>query len=323
VSAPALVDPAFFGGRTVLVTGGAGFIGSHLAAHFLAAGADVRVLDDLSTGHRRNVPGGARFHEGSILDGDLLAAAVRGCDCIFHLAAVVSVPQSVEDPEGCMRVNVTGTQRVLDAAVTAGVRRVLCAASAAAYGATPSLPSRESDPVDCWSPYAASKVACEVLLQAYARCFPLSTVSLRFFNIFGPRQDPRSAYAAVISAFADALQHGRTPRIFGDGTQTRDFTFVDNVVFACALAAASSRPLAGEIINVGCGERIELRRVLESMTHAWFGGPHAAAAPNFEPPRAGDVPHSLADITRARELLGYEPIVRFDEGIRRLVEDMR
>jgi len=318
-----LVDAAFFGGRSILVTGGAGFIGSHLVEHFRAAGAMVRVLDDLSTGHREHLPGDVEFIEGSILDEDLLATAVRGCDCVFHLAACVSVPQSVQDPDGCMRVNVTGTQRVLDAACAAGVRRILCAASAAAYGADPSLPSRESDPVDCWSPYAASKVACEALLQAYARCYPVSTVSLRFFNIFGPRQDPSSAYAAVISAFADALQNGRSPRIFGDGTQTRDFTYVDNVVSACALAASSPRALAGDVINIGCGERIPLLRVLEAMTHAWFGDPDADASPIFEPRRSGDVPHSQADITRARDVLGYTPVVTFDEGIRRLVEYMR
>ena len=226
---------------------------------------------------------------------------------------MVSVPQSVAQPGECMMVNVVGTQRVLSAAARAGVQRVMFAASAAAYGNTPSLPSRESDLPDSWSPYAASKISGELLLQTFARCASLSTVSLRYFNVFGPRQDPKSPYAAAISAFAEALIASRRPKIFGDGEQTRDFVPIENVVHANLLAAASPRPLAGEVINIGCAGRIRLVDVLAEMGAA-LG---VKVDPEFLPSRAGDVRHSSADISRARDLLGYQPIVPFAEGIRR------
>lgn len=303
-------------GRRMLVTGGAGFIGSHLCRALASLDCPVVVLDDLSSGHASNLDapelsGRVTFIRASILDADALAQAVRGCDAVFHQAAMVSVPQSVSDPEGCARTNIVGTQMVLSAAAKASCRRVLLAASAAAYGNTPSLPSKETDSPDCWSPYAASKVAGELLLQSAARTSALSTVSLRYFNIFGARQDPKSPYAAVISAFADALITGRTPRIMGDGEQTRDFTPVENVVLANLLAAASPRPLAGEVINIGCGGRIRLLDVLAAMGRT-LG---VKVNPEFLPPRAGDVRHSSADISRAREILGYAPVVSFDEGI--------
>lgn len=305
-------------GRRALITGGAGFIGSHLAEGLLACGVEVRVLDDLSTGHRRNVPAGAQFVQGSVLDETLLAQAVAGCDLVFHQAAMVSVPVSVADPAGCMRLNVLGTEMVLRAARDAKVRRVLFAASAAAYGNSPPLPTPETAPVDSCSPYAMSKVAGELLMQTYSRCYGLSTASLRYFNIFGPRQDPKGAYAAVISAFIDALANNRTPRIFGDGGQTRDFTPVANVVRANLLAAASPRDLAGEVMNIGTGHRTDLLTTLHTLARA-LG---KTAAPTFEPTRAGDVRHSVADISRARELLGYTPSVSFDEGVRRLVASL-
>lgn len=305
-------------GRRALITGGAGFIGSHLAEGLLACGVEVRVLDDLSTGHRRNVPAGAQFIQGSVLDETLLARTVAGCDLVFHQAAMVSVPVSVADPAGCMRLNVLGTEMVLRAARDAKVRRVLFAASAAAYGNSPPLPTPESAPVECCSPYAMSKVAGELLMQTYSRCYGLSTASLRYFNIFGPRQDPKGAYAAVISAFIDALANNRTPRIFGDGGQTRDFTPVANVVRANLLAAASPRDLAGEVMNIGTGHRTDLLTTLHTLARA-LG---KTAAPTFEPTRAGDVRHSVADISRARELLGYNPSVSFDEGVRRLVASL-
>lgn len=312
-------------GRTALITGGAGFIGSHLAWALVACGANVRVLDDLSGGFEANLPkvpgptdgaantGTLAFTKASILDDQLLRRAISGCDFVFHQAALVSVPESVEKPEKCLQVNVEGTQRVLLASKDAGVKRVMFAASAAAYGNTPSLPSKESDLPDVWSPYAMSKVAGELLLRTFARCYGLSCISLRYFNIFGPRQDPKSPYAAVISAFADTLSAGKQPRVLGDGEQTRDFTYIDNVVLANMLAATSEKPLAGEAVNIGTGSRIRLLDVLKHMGEAL----RVDSTPTFGPPRAGDVRHSSADIAAARALLGYEPVVDFGEGIRR------
>lgn len=318
----ALRDPALsevYRGVSVLITGGAGFIGSHLAAHLSALGARVRVLDDLSGGYESNLeearrgPGGVELIRASILDVGALREAITGCRFVFHQAAMVSVPQSVEQPERCMQLNVGGTERVLELSRAAGVRRVMFAASAAAYGNNPELPSREEHLPDCWSPYAASKVAGELLLRTFSRCYGLSTVALRYFNIFGPRQDPSSPYAAVITAFARALLAGRQPRVLGDGEQTRDFTYIDNVVYANLLAGASRRELTGDVINIGTGSRIRLLDVLQHMGRV-LG---VDVAPTFGPPRAGDVRHSTADISKARELLGYEPIVDFGEGIGR------
>lgn len=297
----------------MLVTGGAGFIGSHISHALRALGVHVVVLDDLSGGYVANLPEGVEFHKASILEDAALRKAVAGCTYVYHEAALVSVPQSVAEPERCAQINMVGTQRVLSAAAEAGVKRLVFAASAAAYGNNPSLPSREDHVPDCWSPYAASKVAGELLLQSQARCMNISTVSLRYFNIFGPRQDPNSPYAAVISAFIKMLLSGRTPTVMGDGEQTRDFTYIDNVVNANLLAATSPRPLAGEVINVGTGVRVRLLDVLARMGEA-LG---VDAKPNFAPPRAGDVRHSVADISRAKELLGYAPVVDFAEGIRR------
>lgn len=295
-----------------LITGGAGFIGSHLGTRLIQLGAHVHVLDDLSSGHEHNVPAGATLFRGSILDEPILRNAIEGCTYVFHQAAMVSVPQSVDQPERCMQVNVDGTRRVLEAARRAGATRVNFAASAAAYGNNPSLPSKETDVPDCWSPYAASKVAGELLLQTWSRCYGLSTVSLRYFNIFGPRQDPKSPYAAVISAFCDALISGRQPRIMGDGEQTRDFTPVANVVHANLLAASCEKRLEGETINIGCASRIRLLDVLARMGEVL----NVDATPAFAAPRAGDVRHSSADISRARAILGYEPVMDFAHGIR-------
>jgi UDP-glucose 4-epimerase len=314
----------WYADRAVLVTGGAGFIGSHLVERLAAAGARVRVLDDFSTGHESNlagVRGRVEVRRASILDDAALREAVAGCAVVFHEAAMVSAPLSVEKPLECIRVNVEGTARVLEAARGAGVRRVVFAASAAAYG-SPSperLPCREDAAPEAWSPYAMSKIAGEQLLSSYSRCFGLSTVSLRYFNIFGERQDPRSAYAAAISAFAAALEGGRRPTIFGDGRQTRDFTHVANVVDANLLAGASAAPLLGEVINIGTGARVTLLEVLATLA----GAMGVKADPVFAPARAGDVRDSVADISRARRVLGYEPRVSLAEGLARLVAWLR
>lgn len=299
--------------RSALITGGAGFIGSHLAHALAARGCRVRVLDDLSGGYAENLPPSADLTQASILDEKALTRSIAGCDFVFHQAAMVSVPESVEKPEECVATNVLGTERVLQTARDAGVKRVMFAASAAAYGNAPSLPSTEAHLPDSWSPYAMSKVSGELLLRTFSRCYDLSTVSLRYFNIFGPRQDPNSPYAAVISAFARRLLAGTMPTVMGDGQQTRDFTYIDNVVLANLLAATSERPLAGEVINIGTGNRSSLLDVLNAMGKAL----KIEVKPSFGPPRAGDVRHSCADISRARELLGYEPIVGLEEGLAR------
>lgn len=305
--------------RLALVTGGAGFIGGHLAESLRTDGVPVRILDDLSSGHRRNLPSGVEFVEGSICDEATVAACLEGVETIFHLAAEVSVPRTVEDPERAFRINLAGTDSLLRLAGRAGVAAVVFASSAAVYGPTPSLPSREADPFDCASPYAAHKAAGELLLQSYARLFGFHGASLRFFNVFGPRQDPRSAYAAVISAFLDAVTAGRPPKVFGDGLQSRDFVPVANVVQALRLAADPARGLRGEAFNVGLGERRSLLDLLAALA-AISGRP---IAPTFAPPRAGDVPHSQASIERAEATLGYRPEVSFEEGLRRTLDSVR
>lgn len=311
-----------FADAGVLITGGAGFIGSHLGARLTALGARVRIIDDLSSGSRSNLDAIAEagrepeLIEASILNAGALERASAGCRFVFHHAAMVSVPESVGDPEGCLQANIVGTQRVLEAARQAGVRRVTIASSAAVYGDEPSLPSSETDPTDCRSPYAAGKASGETIARAFSHCYGLSTVNLRYFNIFGPRQDPRSPYAAVISAFADRLIRGVQPSVFGNGSQTRDFVPVDNVVHANLLAAAHKGEHKGTVCNIGTGRSISLLDLLGAMGDA-LG---VDATPEFAPPRAGDVMHSRPDISRAREAIGYEPIKSFEEGIRETLE---
>ena len=309
-----------FRGTTALITGGAGFIGSHIASTLLDLGATVRIIDNFRSGHPRNLPGrGETFIEASILDDAALARATEGCQYVFHQAAQVSVPGSVENPSECFEINITGTEKVLRAARDAGVKRLMFAATSAAYGESTDLPSRETQEPDCCSPYAASKLSSESLLGAYSHCYDLSTVALRYFNVFGPRQDPKSAYAAAISAFADALISGGQPTIFGDGKQTRDFVYIANVVHANLLAARSEKPLKGEVFNVGMGSRINLLEILELMG----SNLGVRVEPTFEPSRAGDVRHSMADITRIREALGYEPPVSFAEGLASTIKWMK
>jgi UDP-glucose 4-epimerase len=299
-------------GATVLVTGGAGFIGSHLARALAGLGARVRVLDDLSTGRAANLEGtDVDLRVGSILDEGALRSAVDGATTIFHEAAMVSVPQSVEAPDACCSINVAGTERVLEAARALGAERLVFASSAAVYGDAPRLPSRETDPVVCCSPYAASKAAGEALVAAYGRCYPLRTVSLRYFNIFGPRQDPNSPYAAAMAAFIDAFRHDRPPVVYGDGTQTRDFTAVDNVVHANLLAGAMPEDPGGAVVNIGTGTARSLLELIAGLQALFDEG----LEPVFEPPRPGDVMHSCPDVARAHAVLGYEPIVDFERGL--------
>ncbi len=304
----------------VLVTGGAGFIGSHLVECLIELGASVRVIDDLSTGKRSNLPeNDVTFIEASILDETSLGRAMEGCRYVFHQAAFISVPLSVEKPSDCFEINVIGTEKVIRAARDAGVQRLIFAATSAAYGESTALPSREDQEPDCRSPYSASKVAGEALLTAFNHSYGLSTVALRYFNVFGPRQDPKSAYAAAISAFGEALINGRRPTIFGDGKQTRDFVYIANVVHANLLAASCDKPLGGEVFNVGMGERISLLEILQQMG----AGLKVDFEPVIEEPRAGDVRHSLADVSRARDQLGYEPVVSFEEGLESTLEWMK
>jgi nucleoside-diphosphate-sugar epimerase len=309
----------------VLVTGGAGFIGSHLVTGLVERGERVRVLDDLSSGqldnlaHLRVGPVGSgqpvEFLQGDVTDPRSAHEACQGVRAVLHEAAQVSVPQSVKSPERSYEVNVMGTLRLLEAARASGVRRFLLAASSAAYGDSEELPKHESMPVNPLSPYASGKVAAEHHLQYWARVHGLETVALRYFNVFGPRQADDSPYTGVIALFAKALLEGRAPTIFGDGEQTRDFTYVEDVVAANLLAL--DRPLTpGSVINVGAGQRISINQLFRAMSDQ-LG---VAVEPRYEPPRTGDVRHSLASIERARSLLGYEPRVGWREGLAETTE---
>jgi len=302
-----------FEGRAVLITGGAGFIGSHLASALDELGAKITVLDDLSAGgDGKSLPKKVEFALGSILDESLLQKCTDGREFVFHQAAMGSVPQSIEQPGRYQLVNSTGTLNVLEAARKGKVRRVMFAASSSAYGDSEVLPKIETMPVTPRSPYAATKAAGESLLAFYCACYPLDTVSLRYFNIFGPRQSAESAYAAVIAAFAKALLSVKSPTIHGDGEQSRDFTYVDNAVHANLLAASRKNPIGGTVINVACGERITVNQLAAQMARG-FG--REDLQPIHAAERAGDVKHSLADLGRAREILNYHPIVDFSTGL--------
>jgi nucleoside-diphosphate-sugar epimerase len=302
-----------FNGRRVLVTGGAGFIGSHLATSLNLLGAKVTVLDDLSGGgDPQSLPQGVQFVRGSILDESVLRSCTDGRELVFHQAALGSVPRSIKEPERYHEVNSTGTLKVLETARACKVRRVMFAASSSAYGDSEVLPKVETMLTAPKSPYAATKVAGEALLAAYSGAMGLDTVSLRYFNIFGPRQSADNAYAAVIAAFAKAMLSGKRPTIFGDGEQSRDFTFIDNAVHANLLAARRVEPLNGVIVNVACGIRITVNELAVKMTE-WLK--RTDLKPIYAAERAGDVKHSLADLKRAKELLRYEPIVDFTLGL--------
>ena len=304
-------------GSTVLVTGGAGFIGSHLADRLREDGHRVRVLDNFATGRRDNLAhlaGEVEIIEGDIRSYERVHNAVRGCELVFHQAALPSVPRSIQDPLTSNESNVTGTLNVLLASRDEGVRRVVQASSSSVYGPTATLPKQEDMAAVPIAPYAVTKLAAEAYGRAFFGVYGLETVALRYFNVFGPRQDPRSEYAAVIPRFATALLTGRQPVVYGDGEQSRDFTYVDNVVAANVLAADAA-DVAGQTFNVACGERITLNALLDEL-RAIIGTDIEAA---YEEPRTGDILHSLADISRAREALGYEPAVGIREGLERTV----
>lgn len=303
-------------GRAVCVTGGAGFIGSHLVDALVECGAKVTVLDDFSNGREDNLCGAgraARVVRGSVCDAGAIDQALAGCDVVFHQAALGSVPRSIEMPQKYQEVNALGTLQVLEAARRHGVRRVVYAASSSAYGQAQSLPKVECMRPEPVSPYACTKLAGEHMLRTWCACYGLQGVSLRYFNIFGPRQRHDSPYAAVVPLFARHLREGTPPTIYGDGRTTRDFTFVANAVEANLLAGATSRPLAGETVNVACGVRYSLLQLLETMA----GLLGVQSKPRFEPERAGDVKDSQADIRAAEALLGYRVLVPFEEGLRR------
>jgi UDP-glucose 4-epimerase len=301
-----------------VVTGGAGFIGSHVVHELVRRGQAVRVLDNMATGKIANladVSTHITFQEADIRDLGIISPLVANADYVIHLAALPSVVRSIEDPLTANAVNLTGTLNVLLAARDAGVKRLVFAASAAAYGDNPTMPRVETLNPDPLSPYALAKVAGEYYCQIFTRIYGLETVALRFFNIFGPRQNPDSPYTGVLSKFVAAYERGDTPVIFGDGQQSRDFTYVDNVVDA-ALKACTASGAAGKVINVGVGRSYTLNETI-SLLNGIFG---RQLNPRYDPPRKGDALHSLADISLARQVLGYEPRVSFEEGLRRTVE---
>jgi nucleoside-diphosphate-sugar epimerase len=303
----------------VVVTGGAGFIGSHIAETAAAQGAKVRIIDDLSTGHRENVEGlqgDIEFIEGSVADVELMNRALEGAEVVFHEAAIPSVPRSVENPLQTHIASVDGTFNLLLAARDQKVRRVVYAASSSAYGDQPTLPKVEDMSPDPLSPYAVAKLVGEYYCQVFTRVYGLETVSLRYFNVFGPRQDPGSQYSGVVSRFISALCSDETPVIYGDGEQSRDFTYIDNVVSA-NLKAATSTAGVGKVLNVAIGDRITLNQLLAELKEL-IGKPDVKV--DYRETRVGDVRHSLADTTRARELLGYEPTVGLREGLKRTID---
>ena len=307
-----------------LVTGGAGFIGSHIAETLLKQGESVRVFDNLATGRSSNLEplqglaGHFEFVQGDLRDSKAVRAAVEGVEVVFHQGALASVPRSIAEPVISLETNIIGTQNVLLAARDAGVRRVVYASSSSVYGDTPVLPKHEEMPTAPMSPYAVQKLTGELLCGVFTRIYGLETVALRYFNVFGPRQDPTSEYAAVIPRFLTALLEKRRPIVFGDGEQTRDFTYIENVVQANLLAATSSAAV-GAAMNIGCGERISLNAVLQ--TAGELLGMHVHA--EYRDPRPGDVRDSLADISRARRLLDYRPKVTFREGLARTLSSLR
>jgi nucleoside-diphosphate-sugar epimerase len=303
-----------------LITGVAGFIGSSIARELLSRGEQVRGVDNFSTGNRENLAeilNRIEFREADITDLAAMHKACAGVDFVLHQAAIPSVPKSVLDPLASNRANVDGTVNVLVAARDAKVKRVVFAASSSAYGDTPTLPKHEGMKPDPISPYAVAKLASEQYMVSFFRCYGLETVSLRYFNIFGPRQDPSSPYSGVMAKFITQMLRGAQPTINGDGEQSRDFTYIDNAVEANLLACrAPASKAAGQVFNVATGRRVTLKetfKALQSLTS--YSG-----APKYAPERGGDIKHSLADVSKSESALGYKPLVSFEEGLRRTVE---
>jgi UDP-glucose 4-epimerase len=304
---------------SILVTGGAGFIGSNLVHELAAAGQTVRVLDDFSTGRRGNLAGldgDVEVMEGDVRDQLTVRAAVAGAEVVYHLAALPSVARSVADPRASHSVNAEGTLNILLAARDAGVRRLVYASSSSVYGDTPVLPKHEEMPVAPRSPYAAAKLAGEAYCRAFAHVSSLDTVSLRFFNVFGPRQDPTSQYAAVVPRFITRMLAGQPAEVTGDGRQTRDFTFVANVVQACRLAATAGPEASGEAMNIGCNDRITVLGLAELVGDLLA----TSIEPLFVPARVGDVRDSQAAIDKAARLIGYRPLVTVRDGLAATVD---
>lgn len=304
-----------------LVTGGAGFIGSHVVQRLLEAGHEVVVLDNFFTGRRENLSAVARdvrIVEGDVRDAACVEASAVGCEVVFHQAAIVSVPRSVERPQESHDVNIQGTLNVLQAARAAGVRRVVFASSAAVYGAEPTLPKTETMLPEPISPYGVEKLTGEHYLRTWSELFGLETVALRYFNVFGPRQDPSSPYSGVISVFVDRILGGRAIQLFGDGRQCRDFVFVSNVVDANVLAS-TREGVSGKVFNIACGARTSLLDLAVLIEEA----AGRTVERSFAEPRAGDIKDSVADVRRARAELGYAPAVDVEEGIRRLIDHVR
>ncbi|MBS3821327.1 MAG: NAD-dependent epimerase/dehydratase family protein [Planctomycetes bacterium] len=305
---------------TYLITGGAGFIGSNLARHVLDRGHDVTVLDNLATGRRENLDEIAdrmTFIEGDIRNADDVARSLDGCAAVFHQAALGSVPRSIENPTASHDANVNGTLNVLETCKAAGVKRVVFAASSSVYGNTVESPKHEQMAPAPISPYAAGKIACEQYLRAYAASYGMETLCLRYFNVFGPRQDPAGAYAAVIPAWVSCLLRGEQPVVYGDGEQSRDFCYIDNVCEANWLAAhAPAEVCNGQALNIACNRRTSLNEIL-ALLQELLGTTVEAV---YKDKRPGDVKHSLAAIDAAREVIDYEPSVYFEEGLRKAID---
>ena len=302
---------------TTLITGGCGFIGSHIAEALRADGIPVRVFDNLSSGKLANLKGfdgGIEVIQGDVRDPEALRQAMQGVDQVFHEAALVSVAVSVEQPEENDAINIRGTLNVLQAARAAGVKRLVFATSAAVYGNNPDLPKRETMLPEPESPYALAKLAGEYYLRLYSRLYGVETVALRYFNVFGPRQDGKSMYSGVISRFMDDIRQGRAPTIFGDGGQTRDFVFVKDIVQANLLAMRTPG-VSGEVYNVATGKQVSLLQLWDRLKHITG----SSLEPRFLDPRSGDIRHSLADIDQIRKRLGYQPKFSLDEGLRALL----
>jgi UDP-glucose 4-epimerase len=301
-----------------LITGGAGFIGSNIAEYLVGRGCRVRVFDNFSTGKRANVQSfatKAEIFEGDLCDARSIEEAVRGVRYVLHLGAIPSVPRSVENPQATNEVNITGTVNLLVAARDAGVKRVVFTSSSSVYGDTPTLPKRENMPPSPLSPYAVHKITGEYYAAIFWRLYGLETVSLRYFNVFGPRQDPQSQYAAVIPRFITAILRDQSPVIFGDGSQTRDFSHVENIIEANRLACEAPNEALGQSFNIACGGRISLLDLVATVNKILGKN----VKPKLDPPRPGDILHSQADIAKAEKLLGWKPVVTFPEGIAKTV----